>query len=172
MNKGPDAILETTNGKMTARQYFKTYLDYFRKDIEEVATDEEMKSLDELANGSKKFEVEIKPSHMIDAEYIKKYAGKTPEEFVAGFEPTGYAPRLVKDSVINPMKKIGKFTRETLEIGWGEIFFRFSYGANKTNIRVPLDSMEEYMTLEGKLSNFEGNLSQLYWLVNSSMGLV
>lgn len=162
MKKGPKATLRTTEGKMTARQYFKQYLDFYREDIEEVATKEEMKILDELAEGKRKFEIEKRPSHIIDADYILQTTGKDLDGAIDDFEPDG-AAELFADSATNWWyKKIGKnIARTTKHIGWDRITFEFSDGMRTETIDVPLGRMEEYQKLEENLGSEKDPLKKL-----------
>ncbi len=151
MNNGPKAILWTNMGMLTAREYFKKCLGFYRKHIERYATESDMKVLDELADGKRQFEIEKRPSHLVDADYIKRVTGKTPDRLIADFKPTG-AAALFADSVKNHVKTIGKgLTRKTRHIGWEKITFRFSDGIEEQDVDVPLSRMEEYMKLEGKV---------------------
>lgn len=151
MNNGPNAILGTNMGMLTAREYFKKCLGFYRKHIERYATEDDMKVLDELAEGKRQFEIEKRPSHLVDADYIKGATGKTPDRLIADFKPTGAAV-LFADSVKNQVKKMGKgLTRKTRHIGWEKITFRFSDGIEEQDIDVPLSRMGAYMKIEGKM---------------------
>lgn len=162
MRKGPKAALKTTEGKMTVRQYFKLYLDFYREDIEEVATEEEMKILDELAEGKRKFEIEKRPTHIIDAGYFLQTTGKCLAGVIDDFKPDG-AAELFADSATNQWhKKIGKnLVRTTRHMGWDRITFEFSDGAGTQITGVPLERMEEYMELEKRLPSCENPLREL-----------
>lgn len=147
LKDGPNAVLETYRGKVTAREYFRECLNFYRKYIEEYATGEEMKILYELADGERQFEIEKRPSHTIDAGYIKVATGKTPDRMSADFKPTG-AAALFADSVKNQVKKVGTYTRKTKDVEWEGITFTVSDGVGETDITVHLDRMKEYMDLE------------------------
>lgn len=169
VRKGPKATLRTTEGKMTAHQYFKSYLDFYREDIEEVATKEEMKILDELAGGKRKFEIEKRPSHIIDAEYILQTMGKDLDGAIDGFKPDG-AAELFADSATNWWhKKIWKnLARTTKHMGWDQITFEFSDGMRTEVLDVPLGRMEEYMELEATLSSHKKPIDELVKWSNQS----
>ncbi len=155
IREGPKAILNTNKGEMTSLEYFQLYLDFFRKDIEEIATEGEMRTLHELADGKRRFEIEIKPGHEIDEKYITKETGKKPNVLIESFKPEGVA-ELFADAAKNPVKAIGKIKRRTNRIWWDKIDFSFHEGRNEiSKLSVYLDRMEEYLKLENELSEQE-----------------
>ncbi len=153
MRRGPNAKLKTTEGKMPALEYFRRAFEFYKGDIGEVATEKEMKILEELADGTREFEVKKKPSHMVDAGYIMRATGKTIDEAIADYEPTREAALFSDASTDWWYKKIGKngLTRTVKKISWEKITFKFSDCVDEQDIDVPLGRMEEYMKLEGKV---------------------
>lgn len=162
---GPDAKMRTDTGEeKTALEFFQAYLGAFRKEIEEVATPEEMAILDGFADGKRKFEVELKPSHAIDGDYIIKQTGKTPEELAKTPIPPEGAAKLFGDAAKNREKKIGAgTTRRTYSISWKGIEFDYradsaSHGRDVVAGRViPFRKMESYLELESRFAKENGD---------------
>ncbi len=170
MRRGPKAKLRTTEGKlwttdgtMTALEYFRKVFMFYKDDIREVATEKEMRLLEELADGRREFEVKKKPSHAVDADYIMQTTGKTIDEAIADYKPTCEAELFSDASTDWWYKKIGNkgLTRTVKKIGWEEVTFQFSYKDCTQTIQVPLERMEEYLKLEGGLGAEKDPLQKL-----------
>ena len=146
IKKGPDAVLDTNEGPMRAREYLENYFHLFEKEIGEVATIEEMNVLKDLIEGKREFEIEKKPSHTIDDNYIKKQTGKKPLEVINDFKPTG-AAELFAYSVKNPITTQEGGREIKLEkIYWDKIVYEISENNGMNyNKTVMLDEMEYFL---------------------------
>ncbi|MBN2053096.1 hypothetical protein JW756_06335 [Candidatus Woesearchaeota archaeon] len=112
----------TWKKEITAQDYLETYYDFFKKGIEEVATREEMRNLEDFISGKKKLEVDKKEKYKLYSE-LKKDEGylKYDKRFImpaSYFQnerplPSKMAKHLTRYNNIEPVLK--RYIRQTVK---------------------------------------------------------
>lgn len=151
LERGLDALVQTSRGDMTVGEIFRVYADFFRPDIERLATDDEMSLIAKFASGEKALETgETKCT--VDPDYLRTATGKTPKEIIDERPQLHGPPKLISDAVKFSLGKEvgGDLKRRTRRINWNGALFEYrDRNTGKTfGLSIPPEDAEDYLEVE------------------------
>lgn len=152
LENGLDAIVVTNGGeKKGVGELFKAYMKLFERDIEKIATHDELATLRKFASGEKKPEGRAKECR-VDREYIMAATEKNPKEVIAENRESRGPPGLAGDAVNFAIgKEIGNgLKRKTRLISWDAVLFNYSDlpSGKQFDLAIPSKDAKDYMKIE------------------------
>ncbi|MBI4447417.1 hypothetical protein HY643_00400 [Candidatus Woesearchaeota archaeon] len=163
VRRGTNAELKTNHGQKKVLDIFKIYLDFFKKELNEIATEDELKLLHDYAEKKQTLTIDKGgwPKHYkgINASYIREETKKSCKAFMNQYKPMGVAELFIecaKDEGITIKDETAELLLEPQFIDWEQISFNLSFKDKLTNecfdskkntVYVKRDKMADFLSL-------------------------